>query len=297
MEIKLAWYGVSTFKLTIDDQVLFLDTYMDRVPEADDVGLKSKDVKKADYILIGHSHFDHMWGADIIGKNTGAEIIGSYETIRIMSKEKVDEKQLIPVAGGESIHISKDVKIKVFPSQHSCIWAKSGSSDDICLGDLNLDIRQRIKNVNEFLNNMSGPSENPLSNTQKHRQETEQGVRGEGGALAYVIDTPKGRILWKDSPGHWTGIIKDMKPDLAILPAAGRGNIDGEPIQGTLVDFINKELELIKPKEIIFSHHDDWMPPSTKKVNMKPIEESVNKNHPKIKITKMEYNKEISLLN
>tara|TARA_Y100001970_G_scaffold80043_1_gene101680 strand:- start:8876 stop:9769 length:894 start_codon:yes stop_codon:yes gene_type:complete len=297
MEIKLAWYGVSTFKLTIDDQVLFLDTYMDRVPEADDVGLKSKDVKKADYILIGHSHFDHMWGADIIGKNTGAEIIGSYETIRIMSKEKVDEKQLIPVSGGENIHISKDVKIRVLPSQHSCIWAKNGSSDDICLGDLNLDIRQRIKNVNDFLNNMSGPSGNPLSNTQKHRQETEQGVRGEGGALAYVIDTPKGRILWKDSPGHWTGIIKDIKPDLAILPAAGRGNIDGEPIQGTLVDFINRELELIKPKEIIFSHHDDWMPPSTKEVNIKPIEESVNKNHPKIKITKMEYNKEISLLN
>jgi L-ascorbate metabolism protein UlaG (beta-lactamase superfamily) len=297
MKITLSWYGVSTFKLEIDQYTIFLDTYMDRVPEADDVGLKSKDVKKADYILIGHSHFDHMWGADIIGKNTGAEIIGSYETIRIMSEEGVDEKQLIPVAGGESIQISKDIRIKVLPSQHSCIWAKSGSSDDICLGDLNLDIRQRMKNVDEFLNKMSGSDENPLSNIQKHRRETEQGVRGEGGALAYVIDTPKGRILWKDSPGHWRGIINDIKPDLAILPSAGRGNIDGEPIQGSLVDFIDKEIELIKPKEIIFSHHDDWMPPSTKVVNMTPIIESVNTKYPKIKIITMEYNKEIELLN
>ncbi len=176
MKITLSWYGVSTFKLEIDQYTIFLDTYMDRVPEADDVGLKSKDVKKADYILIGHSHFDHMWGADIIGKNTGAEIIGSYETIRIMSEEGVDEKQLIPVAGGESIQISKDIRIKVLPSQHSCIWAKSGSSDDICLGDLNLDIRQRMKNVDEFLNKMSGSDESPLSNTQKHRRETDQGV-------------------------------------------------------------------------------------------------------------------------
>ncbi len=84
---------------------------------------------------------------------------------------------------------------------------------------------------------------------------------------------------------------------MAILPSAGRGNIDGEPIQGSLVDFIDKEIELIKPKEIIFSHHDDWMPPSTKAYNMKPIIESVNTKYPKIKITTMEYNKEIELLN
>ena len=93
------------------------------------------------------------------------------------------------------------------------------------LGDLNLDIRQRMKNVDEFLNKMSGSDESPLSNTQKHRRETEQGVRGEGGALAYVIDTPKGRILWKDSPGHWRGIINDIKPCLLYTSPSPRDGL------------------------------------------------------------------------
>ena len=32
MKITLEWFGVATFRLTIDDLVLFLDAYMDRVP-------------------------------------------------------------------------------------------------------------------------------------------------------------------------------------------------------------------------------------------------------------------------
>ena len=32
MTVTLDWLGVATFRLTIDDLVIFLDAYMDRVP-------------------------------------------------------------------------------------------------------------------------------------------------------------------------------------------------------------------------------------------------------------------------
>ncbi len=39
MSATLEWFGTATFRLTLGDMVLFLDTYMDRVPSAPPVGL------------------------------------------------------------------------------------------------------------------------------------------------------------------------------------------------------------------------------------------------------------------
>jgi L-ascorbate metabolism protein UlaG (beta-lactamase superfamily) len=57
----LDWYGCATFRLTVGDTVIFLDAYIDRVPGADGTGLTAGDVDAADWILVGHSHFDHLW--------------------------------------------------------------------------------------------------------------------------------------------------------------------------------------------------------------------------------------------
>ena len=64
MAVTLDWLGVSTYRLTVDEHVIFLDAYMDRVPSAPTVGLKSSDVDRADHILIGHSHFCLLYTSD-----------------------------------------------------------------------------------------------------------------------------------------------------------------------------------------------------------------------------------------
>ena len=80
MTVTLDWLGCATFRLTIDGLVVFLDTFMDRVSTAPEVGLTSAVVSEAGFVLIGHSHFDHLAGADVIAKETGARVIGSNET-------------------------------------------------------------------------------------------------------------------------------------------------------------------------------------------------------------------------
>src|SRR5213593_1194998 len=100
MTVTLDWLGCATFRLTIDDAVVFLDAYMDRVTRAEKVGLTTAEVERADYILVGHSHFDHLAGAEVIATQTGARVIGSNETARVLLEAGVPEPQLLRAQGG-----------------------------------------------------------------------------------------------------------------------------------------------------------------------------------------------------
>src|SRR5215471_1397202 len=101
--VELAWFGVSTFRLRIGGMVLFLDAYLDRVSAAPPNGLGTADVTRADAILIGHSHFDHLHGAKAISDRTGALIVGSHETVRLMSAAGVPPERLLPVSTGDLV--------------------------------------------------------------------------------------------------------------------------------------------------------------------------------------------------
>src|SRR2546430_16928379 len=114
MRVTLDWLGVATFRLTVGERVIFLDAYMDRVPGAPPVGLTAAEVARADYVLVGHSHFDHLWGAERIAARTGATVIGSHETVRLLhDADGIAEAHLIAVAGGEPLPPGAAVRARV----------------------------------------------------------------------------------------------------------------------------------------------------------------------------------------
>ena len=77
--------------------------------------------------------------------------------------------------------------------------------------------------------------------------------------------------LYQDTSGHWAGIFDGLQPDVAILAAAGRGNIDGEPTQGTLAQYTSRQAELLNPKRVVLAHHDDWLPGFSIPTDIEPI--------------------------
>ena len=270
MKITLDWLGCATFRLVLDETVVFLDAYMDRVPSAPPVGMGTADVRKADFVLVGHAHFDHLSGAEVIARNTGARIIGSNETARIMRKEDIPDGQLLRAQGGERFRLAPDVTVRVFPSLHSCTWAAANlDGDEVALGDYGLCEDERAEvaakgGLGASIGRLSSGDDQAAREMREHLR-TAVGSSQTGGALAYLIETPEGSIFWQDTSGCWTGVLQNLRPDVAILAAAGRGNIDGEPIQGSLAQFVAKEADLLRPRTIILSHHDDWMPPLTPK--------------------------------
>jgi L-ascorbate metabolism protein UlaG (beta-lactamase superfamily) len=128
--IALEWLGTATFRLTFGDLVVFLDAYMDRVPAAPPVGLRTAEVTRADFVLVGHSHFDHLAGAEVIAANTGSKIIGSHESCRVMREMGVPDAQLLPSSGGERHRLADGLTVRVFPSLHACTWIMTDSGCD-----------------------------------------------------------------------------------------------------------------------------------------------------------------------
>ena len=286
MTATLDWAGCATFRLTVGNVVVFLDAYLDRVPDAPQSGLAVDEVDRADFILVGHSHFDHLWGAERIAPRTGATVIGSYETIRVMAEHGVPESQLQPVSGGERVRLSDDVVVSVFPSLHSCVWTGPFEQPDVvCLGDVGLTLDQqkaRFGNLEALIAKLS-------PDARAHALRGRQGERGDGGALVYLIETPEGSVLYQDTSGHWSGIMRDLRPDVAILAAAGRGNIDGDPIQGTLAEFVGRQAAFLQPKRVLLSHHDNWLPGFSLETNTGSIKDALAERVPTAELIETGY--------
>jgi Beta-lactamase superfamily domain len=158
MATSLDWYGCATFALRTAGLTVFLDAYIDRAPNAAGTGLTADDVDQCDWIVVGHSHFDHLYGAERIARNTGARIVGSYETVRIMEQAGVPLDRMICVAGGETIALSDGVRVSAFPSQHSCVWSQGQmtQADEVCVGDLGLTWQEQRARFEELLEHLAG---------------------------------------------------------------------------------------------------------------------------------------------
>lgn len=287
MTSTLDWYGCSTFRFATAGLSIFLDAYIDRVAEAPGSGLVADDIDDCDWLIIGHSHFDHLWGAERIAANTGAQVVGSYETVRVLEAAGVPIDQMICVAGGERIDLGNDVTVEVFPSQHSCVWSHDHplQPDEVCLGDLGLTWQEqqaRMGDLAAWLRSLDRGAKD-------HLKASDQGARGDGGALVYLFRTPDGTLLYQDTSGHWSGIFDNLQPDVAVLAAAGRGNIDGEPMQGTLAEFLARQAELLQPKHLILGHHDDWLPGFSIPTDVAPIRTAIETTTPSVELLELGY--------
>lgn len=294
MTVTLDWLGCATFRLTVNGFVLFLDTYMDRVLTAPDVGLTSADVTEADALLIGHSHFDHVAGADVIAKRTGAKVIGSNETARLLREAGVPDAQLLPSQGGERHRLHDDVTVRVFPSLHSCIWTRAAAPGTVLTGDYGLTQDERLA-VRGGLAASGGGLLGGLPAEVQHESDALRASQlhsnSDGGKLDYLIETPEGTVFFADSMGYWTGVLSDVRADVAILAAAGRGNIDGEPIQGAVEDFIERQVSMLKPHTVVLGHHDNWIgvPDQPDVTDIAPVRERLARVAPRLRMLEVGY--------
>ncbi len=295
MTTTLDWYGCATFRMKTAGLTIFLDAYIDRIDgaagplDADGNHLTADSIVDCDWLVVGHSHFDHLWGAERIMANTNATLIGSYESVRLMEQAGVPLDRMICVGGGETVDLGAGVTVSVFPSQHSCVWShgQMDQPDAVCIGDLGViwqEQRKRFESVIELLGSLGdAAAKHLISGSVGHSD------RGDGGALVFLFETPDGSVFYQDTSGHWSGVLRDLRPDVALIGAAGRGNIDGEPIQGSLAQFVARQADMLRPAKVILTHHDDWMPGFSIPTETAPIREELGRVVPRTELVEIGY--------
>lgn len=82
--IEITWLGHGTFELKLESgEVYILDPWVDGNPTYP----KGYAIKRADYILVSHGHFDHIHDAVPLAKKFGATCIGIFELCNWLEKK------------------------------------------------------------------------------------------------------------------------------------------------------------------------------------------------------------------
>ena len=75
-------------------------------------------IQRADFILVHHSHFDHVMDVPYIAKKTGATVIGRESSTNLAAASGIGRDKLIAVRGGEDFQFPT-FSVRVIPSLHS----------------------------------------------------------------------------------------------------------------------------------------------------------------------------------
>jgi L-ascorbate metabolism protein UlaG (beta-lactamase superfamily) len=239
--LAVRWAGFSNFELAYEGKIILLDAYFDRGRDYPPLGFAAADVKKADAIIIGHGHYDHMSDAASVGIRTGAPLIGAALTTEVLQSEQVPAPQIRTVTGkgGELL------KFDGFTVQP--ILALHGQPD---------------KHGTQVL---QGAYNSLLPKPDAEAQAEEKAIAARGtfdprvvteGTIAYLITLDDGfRIVYRDSGGHVTDYEKAAMEklggvDLALVALSA--DILNVPTEQQALEHVR----VYKPDVFMPAHHD-----------------------------------------
>jgi L-ascorbate metabolism protein UlaG (beta-lactamase superfamily) len=138
-DVRLSYLGTAGWEITDGKTVILVDPYLSRLKKltpndavlsddprplfgSESIGVSDEavidaHVKKADFILITHTHSDHVLDLPYIARKTGAMVIGTESTINFARASGVPSNQLLGVKGGADLEFGV-FSVRVIPSLH-----------------------------------------------------------------------------------------------------------------------------------------------------------------------------------
>ncbi len=98
METRLTWHGHSTFRLDIDQDVIWIDPFL----TDNALATVSPEEVDADYIIVTHGHGDHIGDTVPIARRTGALVISNFEICNWLTDQGVERTHPQHIGGGHT---------------------------------------------------------------------------------------------------------------------------------------------------------------------------------------------------
>ena len=214
-EVRLSYLGTAGWEITDGKTVILVDPYLSRLklptPNdpvlADDsrplfgwdsIGVSDEvvidaHIRKADFVLITHTHLDHTLDLPYIARKTGAMVIGTESTINLARASGVPGNQLLVVRGGDDLEFGV-FSLRVIPSLHG--------------------ILRRAPNVPPIPGPAPPEIFPPDAKPPFHLRDYVQ-----GGTLAYFIRLNGVKLLVFGSMNYIEREVQGLQPDAALIGA------------------------------------------------------------------------------
>jgi len=142
--LELKYFGTAGWEITDGNTTVLIDPYISRIKLGEGPSISPDDkrknygrddyyesdtllidslIKKVDFILVHHSHFDHLSDVPYIARKTGAKVIATETTTNILKGYGIPNEQLYTVKGGEDYQF-EGFSVRIMTSIHSALRKK-----------------------------------------------------------------------------------------------------------------------------------------------------------------------------
>jgi len=235
----LRWLGTSNYELAYHGKIVLMDVFYDRPARTASLGFTVNQVRKADVILIGHAHFDHISDVAAVASQTGAPVVGSAITTAEATELGVPKAQTIAVAGNETLRYG-DIAIRPTHIVHSTI--EDG-------------LHEALDALYKLDATALTPEQQSQSAAVHARGSRDPRIVAEG-TIGFTFTFSNGfTIVWFDSVGDPNAeerqLASELAPvDVAIFPWTPH------PIAETQLAYTFQHLQLFRPRLYLPDHHD-----------------------------------------
>ena len=220
-QVHLSYLGTAGWEISDGKTVVLIDPYFTRVkrkiPYADvaaddprpivtnhdllvsDTKTIDEHIERADFILITHTHPDHVMDTPYIARKTGAIVIGTASSTNFLRASGVANNQLITVRGGEDMDFGV-LSVRVIPSLHGTF--------------------RHAPNVADLRGDFTSPP--PMlfpADAKPPFRFADLNLDQGGGTLAYLVRLDSQQILAFGSMNYIEREVQGFRPDVVLVGA------------------------------------------------------------------------------
>lgn len=243
--LVVRWLGTTNYELAHRGQVLLLDAFFERGPGHPSLGFTRDEVERADAVLVGHGHWDHISDAPFVAERTGATVVGGPPSIDYVRGEGVPEDQTELVRGGEVLSFDGFTVEAVrahhasFPSER---YQRSEEAYELVAGGEDWTDAERARAEEIRARGSSDPA-----------------IAAQG-TIAYLFTFDGGfTAVWTDTPGPITEEEREAVRRVGSVDAALLA-YQGPLPSWDLTEWVMRKVRLYRPSILLPTHHDRLHP-------------------------------------